>query len=344
MKTRMVRLMRCISWFGIMVVVQAALPGASQAQPNPREKADREKQAQIEQLIKTSVRSFQIYGQVVDQYGAPVSGARVTMHLRGYDRSEGPYFMDVQEKVVKTDAQGRFEIKNIKAIDLFLKMIEKEGYEFQRDAEADQRLQALNEDPSLKPNPDQPLVYHLRKRNEPAYVIMNEFRDRFSAAPASYVMNLAAGVNEHAGRLDTVGVVRSYVPSVKPVDLIICSTYEPQTGFTIQLLPPDTNTAILEHNTIEFTAPETGYQTNAIVMPFSRQVNTNKFLERCYYVRGRRGQLFARLEVKYRPNAAKTNLSFTIKTYANPNGSRNLEYNSEYNFLHDYPDEKPSNK
>lgn len=324
-------------WFCSTASFLSAQTNAYQAQQAQMEKADRQKLVAMEKLIKASVRSFNIIGRVVDQDGQPVPGVAVIIQIQGYGLFGELPGLDIREKTWKTDRQGFFKCKNVKGIKLILKNIEKNGYEFQRTNAAGLEFEAVNANPDFKPDPNQPLVFRLRKKNEPAYVIAHEYSGRFATNRASYVMNLAAGANDYPGRLDEDGLVRDYVPPVSHVDLTMESNFDPQTGFTIRLVPTDPAPGIMEQNQLLYTAPETGYQTNAINLQFIFTA-ARQHQKRYYYLRGRNGQLFSRLEIEYRPNMSAPHVLFSVKTYANPAGSRNLEYDPTYNYYRDHPE------
>jgi hypothetical protein len=74
-----------------------------------------------------------------------------------------------------------------------------------------------------------------------------------------------------------------------------------------------------------YLAPEAGYQQRYVIEHMATDTEWAERESRQYFLQSRGGKVYARLEVEilshYRDQAI-----FNIEYYANPNGSRNLEY------------------
>ena len=93
---------------------------------------DRQKTNEIRQYMESQNKPIELYGQVVDQDGNPLSGARIkglTLHAKVIVPAPWGDEDEVIPIEKTTDSTGRFEIHGISGRSLEIDSIQKEGYE-----------------------------------------------------------------------------------------------------------------------------------------------------------------------------------------------------------------------
>lgn len=104
---------------------------------------------------------IEFYGKVVDQYGAPVEGARAS--IGAADNFRGPG----SDYVKTSDSAGLFSIEGIRGAYLTVG-VSKEGYDYLQ-RKSNGAFRYGKQDPSLRPAPtkDNPAIFVLRKKTQP---------------------------------------------------------------------------------------------------------------------------------------------------------------------------------
>jgi hypothetical protein len=118
-------------------------------------------------------RQIRFVGRVVDQFGQPVPGARVTIQF-GQAVPLGMY-QRVTEDVYTTDRKGYFSIRWRLGIGLLVTKIDKRGYEYSVDSNIRVTGWDVVQPPGPAPSWTAPAVFHLRKRGETAHLMTGEF-------------------------------------------------------------------------------------------------------------------------------------------------------------------------
>ncbi len=89
-----------------------------------------------------------------------------------------------------------------------------------------------------------------------------------------------------------------------------------------------------------YRAPETGYQLRYEVNVSANDPQWSGQAKRQFYLKSREGKVYARLEVEILSNY-QDKAVFNVEYYANPTGSRNLEYDPLQNVAKPSPTAKP---
>lgn len=245
------------------------------------------------------------YGRVVDENDAAVVGANI--HFTWNDLSE----KGTSDADVLSDSNGFFSLKDRRGKAMSV-TASKDGY-YTYPSERGSSFEYANPANSLfTPDPNRPVVFHLRKKGAGADLIhgLKLLGSRIDGT-LSYV-DLSEGKNSLTPPGDlTVQCTRSEIGKDKRFD------------WTFTLGAPDGG---LIESTDEFMllAPEDGYQpTNQI----SHKVGDSDWVageKRKFYVKSQGGKHYARIEITIIPDYGQ-NAAYDLNWDLNPNSSRNLE-------------------
>jgi hypothetical protein len=271
----------------------------------------------LRSLAKLSNKSIDFYGLVLDQDNNPVPNVKVTLGIRVTKEPVIGMIGDVFDSpVVKTDSEGRFSIVDAKGALLSVKSLEKVGYEASQ--------QSLNRahywywrDPSQVHHPDinKPEVFRMWKKRGAEDLVVGE--GFFWLIPDGRVYTIDI-LNKNKTEGKSSGDIM--VSINRPLQITTKSKYD--WGCEIECI----DGGIVETTEEQaYLAPEGGYNEIYKVSFGIGDANWSDSAKRQLYLKSRGGKLFARLEVEiiadYRDKAV-----FSVKYYANPTGSRNLEY------------------
>lgn len=266
----------------------------------------------LAQMVRVFSYPIELYGKVVDTDGNPVAGAKVKQAFTG----EG---CDCPEYLL-TDENGEFYLSG-KGSSIYIR-VTKEGYYETEKSKGSVGYTV----PSVRPpagDPRNPAIFVLRKQGEAEPLV--KFGERWGGPFWSIPRNgNASGFNLLKGRNtspnDAHIVVRAWSPEEKrgPNNELIPYAWKfeitaPGGGF------------IERTDQFDFTAPESGY-TETLSFEMSADAERwNDWHEREVFAKLKDGN-YARLLFRYRPSNNQRGDSFTIESYTNPSGSRNLEY------------------
>ena len=249
--------------------------------------------------------SMDTYGKVIDQDGQPVVDAKVRGWL-GFETA------DDKEHDTKTDAQGRFHFLGLHGQSLGI-FPEKDGYEFNISMNF-----AVNRPSNYLPDPNNPLIVHMWKLRggEPishdlitSDVPWDGIWKRFSLYPSG------ANLRDKNGEL-MVKVQRGIAFTNNGIQ---------EFNWTVTL--EITNGGLLAFNDpYPYNAPTEGYQTSVTLDGPTNFVDWGNGLRQGYYFKSKGGQLYGRMIIHM--CAVSNFASFDADVYANPAGSRNLEFDA----------------
>ena len=243
------------------------------------------------------------YGLVLDDSNTPVEDANIHFSLN--DLSEkGTSKFDI-----KSDANGFFSLTDRRGKYLYV-TIGKSGY---YDSHQSGGYEYANPaDGLFTPDPNRPVVFHLRKKGEGADLIhgLKILGSRIDGT-LSYV-DLTEGKNSLTPPGDlTVQCTRSEIGKDKKFD------------WTFKLGAPDGG-LIESTDEFMFLAPEDGYQP---IYQISHKVSDSDWVageKHKFYVKSQDGKHYSRIEINIIPDYNQ-NAAYDLKWDLNPNSSRNLE-------------------
>jgi hypothetical protein len=275
-----------------------------------------------EEERKAIIRSFNVpisfFGQVVDQDGKPLEGVKVVLNYRS------PSVMPVTKPnedhtylTLTTDADGKFQVLDARGSNLWIESITKPGYQLSPKAK---RGFSYRHDPAYNHHPDvnAPVIYRMWK------LLGNE--QLSSGDPAV----IAPATGEPVG-YNFSNFFEGRSVSENP-DLIFRFSRPPEaakwstSSYDWRLEINVAGGGLIEHkDELPYLAPEHGYQASHVVVMKADDPGWKERYETAFYVRGRDGKLFARVELRV-DSKSRQGAMIGMHYAANTNGSRNLEH------------------
>ena len=256
--------------------------------------------------------SMDIYGKVIDQSGNPIARVQVNGNL--HRNVEG----SIPQKTV-TDAQGRFQFLGLHGAGFNIEL-QKEGYYF------DYMLPCAHRPKNYLPDPDKPLIITMWKRRgaEPMKHIYIQ-----SSVPCD-------GTPEHFNLL--ASKMNGTIADIRPSsgDFTVTLTRNPLVvqrphPFNWSVTLSITNGGLLEYTNqpYPYEAPEAGYHS-VVTMDFPTNMpHWQNEIKQGYYFKSNDGQIYGRMTICIVADRPQPPTYFTAEVYANPAGSRNLEFDPQ---------------
>jgi hypothetical protein len=262
--------------------------------------------ATINKISPNDKSPVDTYGKVIDQNGLPVVGAKI----RGYLEFEE---MGIKEEhVTETDGQGRFQFLGLHAKDLVAVPV-KEGYEF------DLR-QPVYRPKNYLPDRDNPLVFTMWKLRGPEPMTHADIESSISRDGTTRTFSLLTGKRDISGSL-AVQLLR------EPLEIAAKDLRKP---FNWSLTLAITNGGLFGYTNqpYPYEAPSEGYQAVITIKYTTNTVGWQSWFKHDYYYKSQKGQIYGRMTVEVHAGAPTPEAYFKVDTYANPGGSRNLEFDA----------------
>jgi hypothetical protein len=244
--------------------------------------------------------SMDTYGKVVDQDGQPVGGVKIRAALESR-------FGDDKEYDATTDAQGLFHFLRLHGTGLDI-IPEKEGYDF------DPKLPCGLRPELYVPDPKNPLIITMWKRHggEPMEHIQIDSDVPCDGGVKKF--DLLSNTQNGTGDL-IVKLTRNPLNVVRRKPFNWSVTLEVTNGGiqdVTDLYPNE--------------APENGYQPVMTLDFPTNMVGWQSNVKRAYYFKSKGGQVYGRMAIHVRADRPQPPTYFDAEIYANPTGSRNLEF------------------
>lgn len=287
---------------------------AKNSEPEKKSKSEK-----VRELVKSGDVRIDFYGSVVDQNNEPVEDAKVIVNIVYYNPLASWSF-GMKDVTLTTDKKGRFELRNEKGHEIMIGDITKKGYEFTyiSNPKTSFGYSAISSHPIISPDPSNPVIFTMRKKEPATLVIPFEFgfgvgtEKKFEEKEVDLVQ----------GQSYRPGYLAKYSKS-SHIDLLVkAEITEDKTNYRITFTTPDADSGITEKEVLLYMVPENGYESiKTITLPVESE--SQKHL----YVKSRQGGVYARLDLKIK--ATKGGFSVNIKSWANPTGSRNVDYDPD---------------
>lgn len=275
---------------------------------NGTQKPRKDKGEEMKELLKAMDHPMTFYGKVIDQNNYPVADAQVIVGTRS----------STAEKtlILTTDKQGRFELENEIGNLVYVRKVEKKGYEFSYEKNLNRGFDysAEKEIHRHKPDSANPVIFTMRKK-EPASIV---FKHDFSF-----------GLNQKNKYEQAVDVVMGHWKDLEKMgkwdddekaDLLVKAVLsEDKKSFSVSFKSLDKEGGILERDELLYMVPESGYEPVHKV-----QVPVNNIIKKHLYVKGRQGSMYARIDLELQ--AGSDSVGVKLITWANPKGLRNVDY------------------
>lgn len=275
--------------------------------------------SQLDRLREIAVmanKPIKFYGRVVDQNDAPIPGVKITLQIRAMKEAGLGVIADLfEDTVVLSDASGRFSLVDSKGSVLTVKALEKTGYEPSKKSTNRSFRYWDNENVRYKPDAAEPEIFRMWKKGTQEPLLRgNKF---YGIVPDGrmYTIDLLRHLKIEG---DAIGDFR--VAIHRPSEVQVGSKY----GWKCIMVAIDGG--LIESDAEQmYLAPETGYQQQYHIEMAVSHPDWEEKAKRQLYLRSRGGEVYARLEVEVYANY-QDKAVFSVEYYANPSGSRNLEY------------------
>ena len=286
------------------------LPSVVQHAPSPAAisilKVDPKATAIMALMAEENAQLQNYYGKIVDQYGNPVVDADVTGYvtlLVGIDSDEKR-----EEHIAKTDSQGLFEFTGLRGASVSANAA-KAGYTI--DYRTGYKLPAGG-----KTKPDDRAILTMWRLKGADPMAHKKIEAGLSCDGSPMTLDLLTGHRVPNGGDVTLSLTRNPVniDRSKPFDWSLTLTVTE--GGLVVITDPYPN-----------EAPAEGYEPSVTkTMHAGPPYFTGNKFDQSYYLKSRKGQVYGRMKVHisadYQPPPAR----LEIEVFANPSGSRNLEY------------------
>ena len=295
----------------------APQPAASPAAPAPVAAATppgKPKREVMREVLSTlNHQPIEFYGKIVDQSGEPIPDVKVT----GSVIYNSGIAAGVDVRQTTTDRRGLFSFRGMQGRS-FDYHLEKSGYESMPEGDAFDYTKLISEDKRHHPDPNNPVVLKMWRLQgaEPLIYKQEIFKLPSDGTPVR--------IDLEAGKIvrDGGNLILMIKHGMQPAGTSI-TRYD----WNAEITAVDGGLIEAEQRVTNMhLAPEEGYVPSiAVEMPATRH-DWSRTYTRNLYLKSRGGR-YARLSFDL--HTVPTGTSYVvIKSWANPSGSRNLEYDS----------------
>ncbi len=262
---------------------------------------------------------IKFWGKVMDQDNQPLEGAKISggvMH--GYITISGEGSSKDVKYTVHTDVNGNFTIEGMKGFILGIDEVQKEGYELSKQATTSFSFGVQSPNPFV-PDANQPVVFRMWKKGsfEPLVAKNGDFGIPYDGT--SVVVDLISGKKTNDGKGDIrVTLTRNPLQiKVGQKNFEWHATIEAVDGGIIESVDEFMN-----------RAPVEGYQSKIEKRMLADDPKWCRSWSVDFYLKSRGGQCYGRVNADLFTDSERSTTGFYFKSFLNPAGSRNLEYDS----------------
>ncbi|MGC3989103.1 MAG: carboxypeptidase-like regulatory domain-containing protein [Chthoniobacteraceae bacterium] len=299
--------------------VAAKLPASAQGFPEPMpsatiqrpggpyERSDPRWKWYDKMLAKD--RSFEwrmpisFYGKVIDQNGKPLDGAKIRFQWSDIS-IEG-----TSERYTQSDSNGGFFLEGVRGKGLSV-YVSKDGYyQLNQDRFRSFEYAEFSAKNFYEPDPNRPVIFHLRKKGEGASLSMGEIEQRIVTDGTPVCFDLL-----NHGRISSSGQLKVAAITNK-------EKYPPRVfNWWAKIAVPEGG--LLEnHDEFPFHPPESGYEESIEFNMPSNAAGWLREVHRSYYIKFGEPARYGRIQLDL--DGASSQIG--IKFWVNPDGSTLLE-------------------
>ena len=245
------------------------------------------------------------YGRVLDENEQPVPGAKVEFSWTDLSQAGS------SQSQTTTDAQGSFSLLNQTGRNLEVR-VSKQDYYTPKQHQISFDYAGFWEANYHKPDPQNPVVFHLRRKHHGDLLSRGEIRRIIppNGTPVRFDL-LNGGRVSPDGQLEIAAITNTekYPPKI----------------FNWRASIVVLGGGLIEYtDEFPFEAPETGYQPNVdFDMPANAQ-DWKRLIEKSYFIRFGSPPKYGRINIRLNGASQKASVSYWV----NPTGSRNVEASS----------------
>ncbi len=310
-------------WLGVLILDIGSI-STGYAQEDPRE-IERELSRQRE-YYKSLEKPIVFYGKVIDQDGRPVSSAEIVISLGHYSPISG-----IASRPLKanSDDKGMFVFKDVNGFSVFIRTVDKDGYEFDRLKNKAGYDYSVGQ--PLPSDPANPALFHMRKKGPPNLVIPRDYTVHYLEYGKSCFLDVVVGQiwNQDTPKHELQRYDRATNKDVPTVDADLRFEWSKSADGKLARLvlrASREGDGVQKAKTSSNLAPADGYGPEAAIeLPV---VDEDSEVRNDRYVFARiRGKNYVRLDLSL--TAMPEKVRFRVKTWYNPNAIPNLEYDDE---------------
>jgi hypothetical protein len=271
-------------------------------------------------LMKKANRPIQFFGKVIDQNNNPIPEVRVTLEIRVSKELAPNIIQDVfDHPVLMTDADGRFALTDSKGALLGVQSLEKAGYE--PSEKGFRKSYWYWRDPSLVFHPDanRPEIFRMWKQAGAEKLVRKGIGHAipYNSTPTSFDLIEGRAVASNGDLRVTLARSPQQIQwGQRNYDWTV--TIEAVNGGLIASADEQM-----------YRAPVEGYQPKLIVHMPANDPNWTDSKDVAVYLKLRGGKYYGRGELKFMVGSDRPTTPFSITSFINPSGSRNLEYDPQ---------------
>lgn len=304
----------------VAAIMGQASPGSQPTAPKMSPQEQRREAITVWERARE--KEVEFWGKIVDQHEEPVVGAEVTATITTHQIP--PSGFKLQPTTIysaSTDVSGVFYIKGRQGRGFTIETMKKEGYVLPPALQKrTDNLFWYNYDQldlkGFKANGATPVVFHLWKIEQLEKLVSGEGFYGVIPDGSVYTVDLLTQKHAHGEKLGDLRVKINRPQNVKWGDRGYDWTCEIE-GIGGGLIET--------RDEFMYRAPESGYLPHYDVKISAGDEHWSDEIKRHFYLKSREGKVYARLDVEILANY-RDKAVFSVKYYANPSGSRNLEY------------------
>lgn len=310
----------------LLVSVSLLSASANAAEGGTAQRESEDKQMErIKEDMKRRDIGIRFYGKVLDQDDRPVEGAEITLQITQFNPLIRGWLTSVKEIHVKTDLQGCFLVDNENGRSLYVKDVQREGYEFSLKQNPDRLYEYSGSSRSFASVKNNPAVFHVRRKRMTTFLLEQKYLE-FQVPPAKSGLTIGYDfVRRHETREGDRPV---YNPARFVNDLQLKATFNvTDAGWTVTLSSGTPTGGIIVSDQLLYEAPETGYQPDYTFTAEDRKPGKARYI----YLRSREPVIYTRIEIED-IRAFERFFNLSGKSVTNPYGDRNLEQEADLPF------------
>ena len=279
------------------------IPGGRPEPSDPRWK-EREVKRRIDPEYEWKM-PINFFGRVVDENEQPVPSAKVELSWTDLSQAGS------SQAQTTTDAEGFFSLLNRTGRHLEVR-VSKDGYYTPKRQQISFDYAGFWETDYHVPDPNNPVLFHIRKKNQGEALRSGEIRPTMPADGTPMRFDLLNG-----GRLSPDGQLE--IAAVTNTE-----KYPPRIfNWRATILVP--GGGLIEHTAeFPFEAPEDGYQPSVGFDMPTNAPDWKPLIEKSYFIEFGLPPRYGRIQVQINGGSQKA----SVRYWVNPSGSRNLEANS----------------
>lgn len=258
-----------------------------------------------EALANENLRSLDMCGKVIDQFGKPVVGAKVEGSILlndGFEHSKG------EMRLTETDAEGLFRFSGVHGVTLGINL-EKVGYEY------DRKLSSKGNG-NYKGKIGGPDIFLIWKRKGAEPMVHRDIEAGLVCDGTPMLLDLLTGHRVREGGDLSVSLVRT------PRKL-----KRGQTAFDWSVtVSGEAGGVVRIADAYPYEAPASGYESVKTIGGHSDPMQPIHSYGDAFYFQSRGGHVYGRIYISIQVGSHYDVVRMEMEVFANPSGSRNLEF------------------